>query len=326
MCSNVCSNNKDFKLIRGKFMRLKYSILALGIGAVLGSTVIASDAEAGAYGSSIFEVKNFFLVNADGNTPAGISILSDNRNGEVAVGLNGVNNSNTGNASGSADLDLAPVLLGTSTPVLANNSQVILPGGSGTFSRSDFFVSGAIFGEGGRGFSRSDAYALNGGHEGNSNSTIANNVLATYEITVDADVQGRFLLDSDVFLKASVSNDLFSTSSSANASISFSIDVSQIGGGSILSWSPGELNRGVSVFGSAGANESGGFNSYTGLSSGLIDIAAGSYTVTIQQKSTARQMAIQGPTEVPEPGIIALIALGLVGIGFAGRTNSRRSV
>lgn len=304
-------------------MKFKSSILALGAVAVMGGAVAVSDAKAGVLASSIFEVNNFFLVNSAGNIPSGITILSDVRNGEIAVGLNGVNSANTGNASNSNNLNLLPVLLGTNPFGVPNgdNSDTQFADGAGTFSRSDLFVSGTIFGTGGQGFTRSDAYALSGDNTGNANATIANNVLASYKINVDEDSQAQFVLDAEVYLKAFVSNDLFGTGSNSNASISFSVDVKDLEGNSILEWSPNQLNRGVTAFGVAGASNIGGFAMYDNLSSGLVDIAAGTYTVTIQQKSTAREVAVN---QVPEPATIALFAIGLLGAGFAGRGSSRR--
>ncbi len=305
-------------------MKFKSSVLALSVGIVMGGTVIASNANAGVLGSSIFEIGNFFLVDSAGNQVGNrVTVISDNRNGELAVGLNGMSVGDTGNASDSANLDIVPVLLG-SDPGLANNSASILADGSGTFSRSDLYVSGTIFGTGGQGLTRSDAYALSGDNQGNANATIANNVLATYEISVEdgglTDV--GFSLDADVYLKAFISSDLYNTGSSANASISFSIDVSDAAGNNILHWSPEELNRGVTAFDNAGFADVGGFTAYTGLNSGFFDVASGDYTVTIQQKSTAREVAVNQVTQVPEPGILALLSLGLLGMGAGFRKRS----
>lgn len=300
-------------------MKLKSSILALSASAILGGAMIASDAKAGVFGSSIFEISNFFIVNSEGNVPGGIDILQENRNAEMAVGLNGVTVGDSGNTNTpGANLDLAPLWLGLN-PV-GSNSTAQLADGTGTFSRSDLFVSGSVFGAGGQGLTRSDAYALSGNNEGNANSTIANNVFASYEIQVDADTSAQFVLDADVFLKAFVSNDLYGTGSNANTSLSFSIDVLNSDGQTVLSWSPDQLNRGVTAIGVAGFSDVGGFNSYVGLSSELVNLLAGNYNVTIQQKSTARQVAI---SQVPEPSLIALFAIGLVGIGFAGRVGRR---
>lgn len=299
-------------------MKAQSSILALGIGVALSGMMATSQAQAGVLGSSIFEISNFFIQNADGNVPTGITINSDVRNGEIAVGLNGVNTGNTGNAGGSGNLNILPVQLGAPANILGDNSTAILPDGSGTFSRSDLFVSGTIFGTGGQGLTRSDAYALSGDNQGNANSTIANNVLATYSITVEADTSAQFVTDADVYLKAFVSNDLFNTASSANASISFSVDVKNSSGTTIFAWAPEELNRGVAAFGVAGFNDVGGFNAYTGLASGFQTLSTGVYSVTIQQKSTAREVAVN---QIPEPSIIVLLGIGLVGFGFVSRSK-----
>lgn len=295
--------------------KIKSSILALSVGTAMGM-MVATQAQAGVLGSAILDVSNFFIVNSAGNVPTGIAVLEDNRNGEISIGLNGVNAGNTGNASDSADLNLAPVLLGTN-PGIGDNSATILPDGTGTFSRSDLNVSGTIFGEGGQGFVRSDAYALTGGNQGNANATIANNVLAQYVINVDADTMAAFTLDASGYLKAFVSDDLFGTGSNANASISFSIDVFRAGESeAFFTWAPTQINRGVTANGVVGFNDVGGSFSYDELTSPFANLTAGSYNVTIQQKSTAREVA---NNQIPEPGIIALLSLGLLGMGASVR-------
>lgn len=300
--------------------KIKSSILALSVGTAMGM-MVATQAQAGVLGSAILDISDFFIVNSAGNVPTGINVIEDNRNGEIAVGLNGSNTSNTGNASSDTTLNLAPVLLGTN-PGIGDNSVTILPDGTGTFSRSDLEVSGAIFGAGGQGFVRSDAYALTGGNQGNANATIANNVLAQYTIDVEDDITAAFTLNASGYLKAFVSDDLFGTGSNANASISFSIDVFRAGESeAFFSWAPSQINRGVTANGVAGFNDVGGSFSYDGLISQFATLAAGYYNVTIQQKSTAREVA---NNQIPEPGIIALLSLGLLGMGAS--VNLRRKI
>lgn len=303
-------------------MKIKSSILALSVGTAMGM-MVATQAQAGVLGSAILNISDFFIVNSAGNVPTGITVLEDTRNGEISVGLNGVNDGDTGNASNSANLNLAPVLLYSGAdPGILDESAAILPDGTGTFSRSDLSVSGTIFGAGGQGFVRSDAYALTGGNQGNANATIANNVLAQYTIAVEADTTAAFTLDASGYLKAFVSDDLFGTGSNANASISFSIDVFRAGESeAFFSWAPTQINRGVTANGVAGFNDVGGSFSYDGLISPFASLLAGSYNVTIQQKSTAREVA---NNKVPEPGIIALLSLGLLGMGAS--VNLRRKI
>lgn len=293
----------------------KQTLLAISASLALGLAFMAPAVKAGVLGSSVFGISNFFLINQAGDVPTGVTIVQGFRNGEMAVGLNGVNNSDTGNVGAVANLDLQPIWLGANPT--GNNAQNFLPDGTGTFSRSDLFVSGNVFTAGAAALTRSDAYALGPTNEGNANSTIANSVLASYEINVAADSQLQFQLDADGFLRSLVTADLFGSSSNANASISFSIDVSDSNGVNVLHWAPNELNRGVSAVGVATFNDVGGAFSYDDLSSGLTGILAGTYNVTIQQKSTARENA--SAVAVPEPSIIALLAVGLIGFGFTSR-------
>lgn len=270
-------------------------------------------ANASVIASSVFSVSNFLLLNADGNVPTGINVLSGSRNGEMAIGFNGANDASTGNASAVGDLDLAPICLGPSCNPTGDNSTTVLPPNTGSFARSDMFVSGNAFTAGAAGLTRSDAYALAPTVFANSNSTIANNVLASYVIDVAADATLRFVLAADVYLKALIEGaSLGGPADSANASISFSIDVTNNLGQSVFNWAPSELNRGVSAFDVAGFNDVGGATNYS-LASNLVNLGAGGYNVTIQQKSTARISA------VPEPATMALVGLGLLGVWGAGR-------
>lgn len=303
---------------------IKKLVLATAVAAAFIAPVAAN---ASALGMADLAILNLFLVDAANNQPiiTGIVINGTQNTGNATSDYNGVpgTGASAGNITSAGNVDVKFRLAGASAGSIAgayggtleNNTSTHISTAIANYGLGDMFISGTAIGVGGtQGLTRANVAAVGPTNTGGANSTIQNSADVTANFTATATRNVFFHLDFDIFVKTAVSL-MAGETAAATASTGWGLNIADntTGNQNFFAWNPTELARNFSTFNALPGSQRtyaliGGIDSPTGV------LTAGhNYSLTISQNSNA------SVRDLPEPGSIALLGLGLMGLAAMRR-------
>lgn len=311
------------------------------IAAVALTVASAVPAFAGVAGMADLAITNLVAVDPITHLPspfaAQIQITSDSRTGTANSNFNGVEGVGSGMGSitdtrldgTTASVDVRHRCAGPSCAGLnaiytsggeagnraENNNNFHLHTNNGNFGLGDMNNTGNILAGGASGLTRADSSItppVNGG--GGANATILNGAGVITEFDVGTTVDFQLGLTYSAFVATFV-DPLLGPGNQASAAISWNLTlINRTTGATVLSWTPGALNKGFTSQ-NAGENQEFEENDVTIFSDTFTLLAGNSYGLVINQASNSTVTL----AAVPEPESLLLVGLGLLAMGVTIR-------
>ena len=322
-------------------MKLKKILLAV----FAASAVASVPASAGVLGVADLGILSLALVTSTGAPiVGGIQISGDQRTGAANADFNGVNAIGVGNGNitanivgGTVDvkyrcagpdcgaataLFTGPQAVGTLNPQPENNMTSHVTSPTLNFSLGDMVIAGsAVSGPGANGLTRADSSVAGstniGGASGSINNAVSAKSVLSFSLldgtNVGNSVTAQFALTYDVFRKVFVDPlNAAGSSGIATAGTTFILTLTSTDPTFLpLFWNPSQLNDTFSAFSSADNQQYS--SAGTMLSQTRVLNTGFNYNLTVIQSS------LSSASQIPEPGSLLLIGLGLFGLAQARR-------
>lgn len=306
------------------------------LAAVAVSAAFIAPASADTMGMADLAITGLAILNAQGvAVTSGITIQTENRTGTAAASYNGVDavgvgSGNIFSTTIGGTVDVKNRCAGPSCgPAHAaanyggsyeNNFTTHIAAPSGNYSLSDMFIAGSALGfTGANGLTRADSSVMTPNNAGSSNATIANSVTAITTFSVNSTLRAGFALGYNAYIAAFVNAGPGVTGTSLGT-ISWSLSLQEVIGTAsttILNWTPSEINNGLT---SSDFSQNAVYSAMGTIASDLVTLTGGrTYKLTINQASNSLASEMN---EVPEPGSMVLVALGLFALGAASRRKA----
>lgn len=306
----------------------KKTLIALAIAATMG---ISGTATAGVLASSTFSITNFLLSNSNGGATLSASdftLLVATNNGGVASSLVGAGSAgssfNLPITDPNTDLLRACVGGGCGLAPAENNFMVLTPPpAGGNFANADQLLVGSALNlgsptTGANARVRSDV-SLTGTGDGTANADVGLNAGFIFSLVNNINIGVNFngSVDLIAFTDAGTT---FPGNAQASSSLSIVLTDLSNNGAEVFSFG-NALSQGLNPCGlNATRSRNAPFNgSSTYSCNGLFSATTGILTAGTQYQLSIRQNANADAQFVPEPGVLSLMGLGLLGIGVALR-------